>query len=83
MFFQRRPSFALPVVKKEGSPLAKPVKLPKSDGCPSGSVPIRKTTKEDIIRSKLSKPANINDSPASRPGSHVSDGFRITLFCYI
>ena len=70
-----KPSSAPTIAKEEASSRTKSVTVATSNiRCPSGSVPIRRTTKADIIRSKLSKPTASDPAPVVRPGTHVSVG---------
>ena len=50
-------------------------------GCPMGTVPIRRTTKDDLIRAKLYSEmhaSKINPLTDEEPGKHVSYNFVIT-----
>ena len=50
-------------------------------GCPMGTVPIRRTTKGDLIRAKLYSEmhaSKINPLTDEEPGKHVSYNFVIT-----
>lgn len=61
----------------------KPVTL-KGVGCPRGTVPIRRTTKEDIIRLKSFNEmfdSNIHPQTNSEPGLHVLK-FSSFSFCF-
>ncbi|KAF8379085.1 hypothetical protein HHK36_028514 [Tetracentron sinense] len=68
---QMRPSFPLKGVTNEASSMANQIRVGlKSKGCPSGTVPIRRTRKEDLIRSKTF--ASINPNTREVPGSHFA-----------
>lgn len=44
-------------------------------GCPVGTVPLRRTTKDDLIRAKLAAEmhaSKLNPLTAEKPGLHVS-----------
>ena len=41
-----------------------PVKIGLEDGCPIGTVPIRRTTKEDLIRTESDSPQPFYNDPA-------------------
>ena len=70
-----RPTYAPSIVKEVGLSGAKPVNVSMRSTCPSGSVPIRRLTKEDMIRSRFSKPANTNAPRDDYTRTHVSCTF--------
>ncbi|KAF8379084.1 hypothetical protein HHK36_028512 [Tetracentron sinense] len=68
---QMRPSFPLKGVTNEDSSISNQIRVGvKSKGCPAGSVPIRRTQKEDLIRSKTF--AHIHPLAADAPVSHFA-----------
>ncbi|KAF8379083.1 hypothetical protein HHK36_028511 [Tetracentron sinense] len=68
---QMRPSFPLKGVTNEASSIANQIKVGlNSKGCPTGTVPIRRTRKEDLIRFKTF--ASIPPTAREVPGSHVA-----------
>ncbi|KAF8379096.1 hypothetical protein HHK36_028525 [Tetracentron sinense] len=67
---QMRPSFSFPLkgVTNEASSMANQIRVGlKSKGCPTGTVPIRRTRKEDLQRSKTF--ASIHPDTREVPGS--------------
>ena len=72
MLLQKRPRFPLRTTKNVGLSLNKPSMFGLlEDACPSGTVPIRRTTKEDLIAIR-SMSNNIYPQTAAAPGIHVS-----------
>ncbi|KAF8379089.1 hypothetical protein HHK36_028518 [Tetracentron sinense] len=68
---QMRPSFPLKGMTNEASSTANQIRVGiKSKGCPTGSVPIRRTRKEDLIRSKTF--ASIHPLAPNASGSHFA-----------
>ena len=53
----------------------------KGLGCPTGTVPIRRTTKKDLIQSKLFTKAyssRITPQTIEKPGLHVSFSYHLS-----
>ncbi|KAF8379095.1 hypothetical protein HHK36_028524 [Tetracentron sinense] len=68
---QIRPSFPLKGVTNEASSMANPIRVGlKGKGCPTRTVPIRRTRKEDLLRSKTF--ASIHPNTREVPGSHFA-----------
>ncbi|KAF8379097.1 hypothetical protein HHK36_028526 [Tetracentron sinense] len=68
---QMRPSFPLKGLTNEDSSIANQIRVGlKSKGCQTGTVPIRRTRKEDLIRSKTF--ASIHPNTREVPGSHFA-----------
>ena len=52
-------------------------------GCPVGTVPIRRTIKDDLIRAKIYSEmhaSKINPLADDKPGTHVSYNFFTTMY---
>ncbi|XP_027368488.1 uncharacterized protein LOC113874464 [Abrus precatorius] len=75
---QRKPTFEKPITKTgvKNSP-AKSKFLLEKYSCPTGTVPIRRTTKEDLIRTKLL--LNYHILTKENPGTHVA---YVTVFSF-
>ncbi|KAF8379087.1 hypothetical protein HHK36_028516 [Tetracentron sinense] len=68
---QMRPSFPLKGVTNEASSMANQIRVGlKSKGCPTGTVPIRRTHKEDLLR--FNTFASIHPETREVPGSHFA-----------
>ncbi|KAI3874132.1 hypothetical protein MKX03_001780 [Papaver bracteatum] len=81
--FHKQPAFDHPLLKKYNNSIMEKIVSRKSDtmvvsgvdGCPRGTVPIRRTTKEDLIRAKsLSMMSSPLSSSNARPGVEYRAG---------
>jgi hypothetical protein len=71
LLLQRIPQFSLRTTKNISSSNARPSMIGLKDPCPSGTVPICRTTKEDLIAIR-SLSNNIHPQSATNPGVYVS-----------
>ena len=71
LLLQRIPQFSLRTTKNISSSYARPSMIGLKDPCPSGTVPIRRTTKENLITIR-SLSNNIHPQSATNPDVHVS-----------
>ncbi len=71
LLLHRIPPFSLRTTKNISSSYARPSMISLKDPCPSGTVPIRRTTKEELIAIR-SLSNNIHPQSATNPGVYVS-----------
>ena len=71
LLLQRIPQFSLRTIKNISSSYARPSMIGLKDPCPSGTIPIRRTTKEDLIAIR-SLSNNIHPQSATNPGVYAS-----------